>query len=514
MSKEEEFKRSLHHILDSKEFPFDEAQWEKASQLIDSSRRRKRLAFYFVLPLLLLTVAGTTWLLYPFGEEAINAKGIVHTTTLPSEKHIKENAVDANRSTDKLISHVPSENNLVKTTPPETGNISVPSQQVLHSGDPAANHVNNPVSPDSKTQGQHAFIPEPDAPAKAVKSGEDRQLPTATISGKSKESKNVIGNGNTLPPAAVQTPAYGEQNNPGITGKGENPLVSQLPVATPETSSASSTPSKNEEPSIVSPKEMIRETAIVPTLITSTTSNQQEAQAPAPMPLADTKASVDSALQKATEPTTLSTFPSIMLSAEAGATYLFGWKYPGKTDASGFNPVFGLMLTNFITRKITASVGVQYNSVAHMSYSSQTSKTIRYKLAEESDVTVITPQKIHYISIPLKLAYTINEKNSIGVGYTIAYLLNVDSKVETYHEGITGVSENSTYHTGGYAEGLKTFDSQAALFYRRRLSGKLWLHAEVFYGLSDTKDNGFFKSNVTERNSGLKLTLLYNFFTK
>ena len=48
-SNEEEFRKSLNDILNSKEFSFDEANWKGAEALINDKRRKKRLALYFIL---------------------------------------------------------------------------------------------------------------------------------------------------------------------------------------------------------------------------------------------------------------------------------------------------------------------------------------------------------------------------------------------------------------------------------------------------------------------------------
>lgn len=62
MSSEDKFKRSLDEILKSKTFPFDESDWEKASELLDRRDRKRRRIVPFVLTgILLLTGIGVTW---------------------------------------------------------------------------------------------------------------------------------------------------------------------------------------------------------------------------------------------------------------------------------------------------------------------------------------------------------------------------------------------------------------------------------------------------------------------
>jgi hypothetical protein len=58
------------------------------------------------------------------------------------------------------------------------------------------------------------------------------------------------------------------------------------------------------------------------------------------------------------------------------------------------------------------------------------------------------------------------------------------------------------------------FDSQIDLGYRRQISKDLWLNADIYVGLTDIKNNTFFGSQVFERNSGIKISLMYQLFKK
>jgi hypothetical protein len=197
---------------------------------------------------------------------------------------------------------------------------------------------------------------------------------------------------------------------------------------------------------------------------------------------------------------------------EAGGAYLMGWKNPGATDAQGLNPVIGFNYYNHVSPQLAVSLGAQYTSIGNLVYSNHVSTVTRYGLGAETSVTVITPDKVHYLSIPVRMNYFINDRNTIGLGINVGYLLTIDAKKETYDERLNQRKNYQASKTSGYTEGFKTFDAQLSVFYRRKIYKNLAVNAEAFYGLTDVKENAFFNSNVFERNTGFKLTLMYNLF--
>ncbi|MEI6021713.1 MAG: hypothetical protein WCR21_11345, partial [Bacteroidota bacterium] len=199
---------------------------------------------------------------------------------------------------------------------------------------------------------------------------------------------------------------------------------------------------------------------------------------------------------------------------ELGAGYNLGYQNPSVKDGNGFNPHFGLQLLSAINKNYSFSFGIQYQSLGHLNYSRHISKVTRYGLGEDSYVTVITPSTAHYLYLPLRFNYQMKEKNVFSLGCNIGYLMNVSSKVETYNEHFNYVDNYKTYYTGGYTEGFAMFESQLALAYRRKLYRDIWLRSELYIGLTDMKNNTFFNSTVFERNSGIKVSLMYQLFKK
>jgi hypothetical protein len=174
----------------------------------------------------------------------------------------------------------------------------------------------------------------------------------------------------------------------------------------------------------------------------------------------------------------------------------------------------GVNYARNVSRDIKLSLGIHYTSVNNLKSYSNISKQSSYGFGETAKVTVITPNKIHYLLLPLKIAYAIDEKNTVGLGYTFGYLITVKSKVENYTQSINSKTETTITKTTGYTKGFKPFDSQLALFYRRKILGNLYANMELFLGLTDIKDNSFFGSSNVDRNVGVKFTMMYNIFNR
>ena len=121
---------------------------------------------------------------------------------------------------------------------------------------------------------------------------------------------------------------------------------------------------------------------------------------------------------------------------------------------------------------------------------------------------------MHYVLMPIKLNYNVDNKNAICVGYNIAYLLDVESRVETYTKRVGYQSETEVSTAMGYKSGFSVFDGQLAVAYRRRIYPKLYLNSEVFYGIKDIKDDIIYNAKGFERTYGFKLTLSVNLLEK
>jgi len=474
MNSEEEFKQHLRDLVESKEFPFEEREWEKARAIIDRSGRR-RWAILFYLSTALLFVGGITiYLLNPS-----MANGASALTPATSGLHVETGLSSSLQNPSVAETPVPA------TTEVNKENIARENSSGSQPAVPGKNENAPLTNPRVGETIQETRVKTTGQPAASVSAGGDIQV---TAVRKSPEKKNEPEKQATVNELTFRgTVETGHETGMKEKEFAEKPVV---------------------EKARTTPMEQVVET---PQLKDGVVSSDSAAITSA----VDTA----SALQAARPDTAaldlpLSPSPIMRLSLEAGATYLDGWKANGAKDANGFNPLFGFNYYYPIVNRIVLSAGLQYNSVGDLALYSHTSKTTRYTTGEESRVTVITPQKLHYLVIPLKLNYGLTSNDVVGFGINIAWLADVSSDVETYDLKLNRKENIKTTKAHGYSEGFKTTDTQFSMFYRRKLYKGLYLNGELMVGATDIKDNTFFGSDSREKNYGIKLSVVYSIINR
>lgn len=514
MSNDEELKRKLQEIIDSKEFPFDEASWRSASGFIDNARRGKRRAVYFYIPLILLFIGGSIYVFTTPFTQTLSAPQKAKVDAKPEmpvntgNTHANNNPSAETLAAPKTRQSTPA---LPETAPGATQNKPLIEKTVAEKRKPEV--TENPATPQNENQTK---TPEAPVYSSTVSPSFAEEMVPASTNGTntSQNEGKVLANqsGNT-----TETPELASPTSNTISQSNNVPENTNTPThngATPVVQNTKPVEEKPIEPQATKTIQAQDVTRIIASenrpepviiLVADSSSRQTPAIANTPsVAIPDTASLPKPPFGK----------PKKFIFAEAGLGYFTGWKNNDGRDANSLTPVLGLTFSEALTDKLAVNIGLQYNRHANLRYSNHVSKTTTYKLAEESDVTLITPQTLHYLVIPVKLAYNLNEKSSVGAGINFAYLLDVTSKIETYHQGISGTSNYYSGKTMGYTDGFKTIDSQLLFFYRRNIYKNIWANTEVFYGLSDIKNNSLFPTNRFERNAGIKLTLMYNFFRK
>lgn len=496
---EEEFKKGLNDILASKEIPFNEADWESAREMLDGARRRRRLVLYFLLPLGLLLIPALVYLLNP------ESQGVAQNKTGPSSGLSTDATALPEPNTSKTANTPDGSTALNSANPDADKNI------------PTDNTRTSKPAPEPQTHTTPS-LPEP-ATGKPLKNTTTAPPVATTLPSQQVTATSLAA----APPVAVNAPANGTLNFEVEKSTTTTPVISavnELPTTLPSQGQA-------QENTNVPLSKTIAETKILlstPPVNTSTLPAAENQIAPSLNPLIKPDSVAVAAITptpdaQGKQPDTSSVpmpvahpVPETMWLAELGGNYAFGWKDGNKRDGAGFNLLASVYYSNPVTRQISVAYGLQYFALGNMTQNSRTSKVTRYKFAEESDVTVIAPGRADYLAIPVKIGYHADRHNVFGLSFTGAYLVNVQSRVETYHQGMNGKENQQVLRTNGYTEGFSPFVSKAGLFYRRRLAYKWWLQAEAEFGLNDLKNDKLFNLNVKERASGLKLSLIYNFW--
>ncbi len=525
----DKFEKNVKDNYGNQQFPFDEANWEKAAKLIDASRKGKnRGGIFFLSAVAILCTSG---LVYYFGfsdsSNALKGKDIAINQVVTEQQTI----------------------NSGNSSPASTENTPV-------SGNEENTKLSNGSSASNETTNDNSTITNSSVSKNKLKNNKPSSLNTSVNSAATKTADNNTSSHNETKSEEKTTSTPSTTNS---ETKANSTAANTKPKNNTNNTPAKSTPNKNTTPPVLGSNNSAQtpKTVIEPNVAgtggnsekSGTPSNENKTVVIKTNPVAtDSSSNVVTATVKPTESVVDSVPPmrksradslaammpkgdgvsyatnvkdkpnaKNILFLEAGTTYLLGWNGGGKNEAGGFNVLAGVNFQHFFTGAIGAQIGIQYNTISNLTNSTHTISTVKYDFGMEQDVTEIKYQKLHYLVAPVRLTY-VHKDNTFSIGANVAYLLNSDSKKEKYKTYSSDPNANkkdltSTKETG-YVKGFNPYDVQLALGYKRKIYKGLSAGADVFYGLTDTKDNSFFKSNAFDRNVGVKVSLCYDLFKK
>lgn len=491
MKQEDKLKDTLREYYDTREIPFKDEDWDRAGAYLSSARRGRRMRYAALILIILFPTLFIT--LFYFPKSSIG-------TRQPASS-LSERKSDASPALQSEVLRTP----MVPEQTKETRvNSDTRSRHTVSTAGPA------PVSLKDipETQTNLSFVNTTPA-FESVRA--EQELPLAK-----EENENKVNEANDNPPLATPTALVNTNNTqkdilPELPGDPEEnaetiPVEIENPAESPDQSGEAVALQNNKQ------ETAIPDTTKFSDRVEKEITNFADTSGHKPVASASVTAEIPAG-DTLPDPSSLNLVGEGIF-YEAGAAWHYGWKGPVNKDARGFSPVAGINYMNRISNRSSISFGVQYLQVRNLSNSSKTSRVSSYIYGEQTKVTTITPSTLHYLVAPLRFHYYLNKENCFGGGVNLAYLLNVDAKVTSYDEK-PGFKENhETARLSGYTQGFSWFDSQLALFYRRRISSSLALQAEIFIGLTDVKQDSFFNFKNKERNSGAKLSLIYFAFRK
>jgi hypothetical protein len=530
MNSEDKFKNKLTNLLDEQSYSYDAENWEKASAFLDKDERKRRFLFFLFTGLgIALIVLGYFWytstsILPTFNMATSGSK----QSTATNSNTTQPDASIVNQPTTEVLKPIKQPENSKAQKPTTTDS---PVKQTEPSVDKAPLKITKPQQTNltektSKTALHHITanstpIAVPNAVRKLIPE-KNPNLTSKTTTTNNDEKNNYVTEKNTDTTSEKETAnTAATQNNSLNTPVNISQKVEKEEAAVNTTANLTNTPTGVNS----APQESVEPVvlAITPTVPT---------QLPESLPKAITQPTL-------THPAKFDYFY-----AEVGTYFNFGWKYQNVTEVpdfnvtegQGFNPIAGVSYLKSVSNKLSMSLGAYYLMVAHLKLGTKTSSSSKTALGlqanesalapsypgqgltayygEQKEVTAITPLLLNYIVIPAKVHYLINSGQSITLGYSLAYLLDVTSRVETYSVNPISQSEKKTTMTGGYTEGYKIFTSQLNVGYRKKIYKNLWVDGEVLFGLTDIRDNAFFGIDLTERATGFKISLTYNLVKK
>jgi hypothetical protein len=514
MSNEEKFRDTLNEKLASKDFAFDETNWENARMLLDANKPQRRVIPFLLAAFVLILTGTGTWIAF---------MPLANDSPVTQQQAVKITGTEKIKT--NVIKKIPAKENAVvgPAKMQANSNPHKPNQAVIK--DPVSLNESGRTAADKDTPASKNETHEPVSktipPLEKVKVHEPVNLlavvaPAVLNNQKTAEEKAPQQKNNSVKAAEDlvsnnnETKIQQDQNADDATRPIEkattNPNVSNTTqktdaiVSVPTTNAApiSSTGGLSKNEAVNNGEQIATDQSTIATSATVSTN------ATAPK---DTIAAL-----VARPDTDYVSHRKFHFNVEGGGAFLKGWKTPEGSDAAGVNPFIGINYISDLGNSIQFLIGAQYTSVGNLHGTTYTAKISRLGLGEESRVSVYTPLKMHYLIVPLRLEYAHDFYNHFGVGLNVAYLLTMESKLETYDQKLNSISNYQTSKVTGYTEGFRNFDYQISCFYKRRLYNGLFMNAELIYGLTDVKADAVYATKAFERHVGIKVGFVYNLF--
>ncbi len=485
MKKFDNFDESVKNKMDGMNFSFNEANWEKMSQVLDATRPAKKP--FGKLPLISSIVVGSALVVgsvWYMMNNSTDTKEVAQTTAVTSNNVatvISDNA-NASLTSNNANNSTPSnsnENNVIVTDNSENANSSIiASKEEVTIKNVSKNSV---VATSSEKKNR-------------ASKKSNNSVPVNSFASNSNDSKAIANNdaenAKEIESANSQVPVATIENNHMKDGKDEK-AVEQ-------------TTAGNEE------KNVVVEDAELVSLPSVTTNLGQTAETIAAANL------VTSTLEekKAWEYVRVKHHT---MTIEGGAINSFGWKVNQTRNGNNISPVLGINYMYNIDSRHSLLVGLQYNSLANLGEAQANFSITTYGFGINNDVTNYKLSDVHYAVMPMKYIYRIDKNNALVFGANAMYLVNARTQITNTEFTESNVSSNDSRYEFGYGfEQLNRFNAQLAVSYHHSISTKLAINVELNKSLMNVvKDYNYY--GAKSRNSApaaVKLSLTYTLFNK
>lgn len=470
--------------LDGMNFSFNEANWQKASEMIDATRPSKK-AFgskYFLASSILIIGAlavSTVYFVFNNLDVKTNKESLAQTISKDAEKdnQASENYPIQSSSNNNTTSFDNSNENNTLTNQIQTQEINPNKSADLNS-----NTQNNSVTNSTSQNNSSAKI----------------NLSSAKQSAKGINSHVSKSNNSSLPVGAIENAKTKSGNSSGAgnnSSKNPNNVSTVNPLNSASTNNAD-TDALNQNSDSVAKTD------------SSETAKQSSEE--------NAIAKVDSAstIKKDNDYVKIKHH---VLNIEAGVINSFGWKVNGIRNGNNLSPLFGINYIYNFNPKSSVLIGAQYNSISNLTESHVSFSVTSYNFGLNNDVTTYKITNLQYIVMPVKYIYNIDESNSIGAGINTSYLLNIRNKIETNKSLESNVQETAANTDNGYGyEQVNRLNAQLALSYSRKISKKIGVNVEINKTMMNViKDYNYFGSNNNgSKPIALKLGFTYNLINK
>jgi hypothetical protein len=502
------FDESVKNKLDDMNFKFNEANWEKMSQMIDASRPAKKP--FANIPVISSIIIGGALLVSSIwyftsqasttNEVAQNNNSVVSANTLNDANSKTENTTLSSDLSNANASSNNSNTNLEVTSitnanPSSTANerdeLSVKQESSIIEN--SATSKKNVSGKKSTTTAANEFATRSNGSSEVnVTKTETSNTDVKVVVGET-EGAHVKTTPNTSENSSSSSDVAKTNTNSNDNMKPELANVDNQKAVGDEKNNTSTDP---EETDVIA--------------LPSTTTN-----------LGQTEDAIAAAnLKTAIEDKKVKEYVRIKhhtMNIEGGVNNSFGWKVNTTRNGNNISPILGINYMYNIDSRSSLLVGLQYNSLANLGEAKANFSITTYGFGINNDVTTYKLSDLHYAVMPLKFIYKLNKNNAFGVGFNMMYLMNTRTEIintTTLESNVT--TTQSRYEYGYCFDQLNKFNAQLALNYNYSISKTLGLNLEINKSLGNVLKDYKYYGVINQSNApaAVKLSLTYTLFNK
>lgn len=177
---------------------------------------------------------------------------------------------------------------------------------------------------------------------------------------------------------------------------------------------------------------------------------------------------------------------------------------------NSFLPYIALDYARVLHPRFKLHTGIGYVQRGQLQ-SDQYYRSTNYGFGFETVLTTISPQKLHFLEVPLYGEWKIKARHSLMMGGSLLQLMNVSSQISSRTQDDFGISNGQAESTWGYKQGFISRDVSLMVGYKYYLGSGFHLDLRSQYGLRDLTEQSFFENQSFDRNIRVQIGLSYDF---
>jgi len=521
MNEEEKFDELINSKLSEREFPFDELNWDEAERLIIQQERLSKLRRTFLIFSGGLILGIAVMLPFVLSNHNAATNPIASKSNLISTPLAQNNvAAPANQATEN-IANKNSSKNIKASVPVQSAFVKKNNRTGIQANSSKIATIKKKVKSQPTVwaaKDDNVAYDQPVSDNIIASAPETNKIAANTETVNPKESNSVnaqTANSNSAP-VNNNTVQEGSASQNGVVPKtNENIPTNATPKNTAPTNSNIANSGVNNNKSnnnnTTSAAKTIAKTpkAKPPKKEVAAKSDSKGNNTAASPIKRDSIMAVERSIIPGTEQPYQPVYVPNILSVYAGANYSFGWDNNGAKEGNGITPLGGFIYTHYFSYRYSASIGVGYSELNKLN-KTYTGSVVEYNSGQYSDITMVTPQRIYYLTIPIKIQCNFTDRSIASIGVDALYVVTTRSNITTYHESPAGETMGGSSMQSGYTQGFSNFDFQLTGAYTRMLTDRLSIRPEYYFGINYIETKSFPGINQLERNQGLRIVILYH----